>query len=629
MNYRCIHQRMRGVFRHLIALTGMFLLMMVAGNGYGQEITLDFKYHDVGQVRQLITNKGNLWHAGLPDVEETINCIYPVGSYEEHLGEGGIWVGAITPQFDTLVTVSSSWNPHFMGGDQAFEFWPFSSEPWDTIWVADRGEVLDIPYWPGYTGFSDQDFITRYNDYNPVSLTFGTHNPLYVDVIQVSHTWASPEPLNEIIVYDYYVIPTQFKLRRTFITMWVDPNIGQYSSDWQTFLTDDYSLYYPDLRMGVGVDAEGGEDGESLSPIGFKILPPEGYNPNLLQWSFIWGSNPNPPGITPFSDGDKYRELMAASTIMDNQQTASGSHFVLSFGPFDLGVSDTLHFQVVQILGEGLEGVLRTARQVETLAERDFRFPSPPPTPPLTVETDNHTVTLSWEPDGIAENPEMYEDPNRADNVSQPFEGYRVYKKYKETYEDGTYSWKWKLLAEYDIAANGYGKEIGLEYTYKDEGLLNNVEYYYSVTAFSKEDTVLGWPSTESSLSANEREVVPGPEPPATVNNVAVVPNPYRGDIDYSSYVPAWESPPGSRNFWMEQDRKIQFINLPQRCEIRIYTVAGDLVQTIRHDDPDRGYENWNLTSSVGQAISSGIYMYTVEDLTNGEIQPGKFVIIK
>jgi hypothetical protein len=79
----------------------------------------------------------------------------------------------------------------------------------------------------------------------------------------------------------------------------------------------------------------------------------------------------------------------------------------------------------------------------------------------------------------------------------------------------------------------------------------------------------------------------------------------------------------------MEQDRRIQFINLPTQCQIKIYTLAGDLVTTLDHHDAARGYEDWNLTSSIGQAISSGIYLFTVEDVTNAKVQVGKFVIIK
>ena len=110
-----------------------------------------------------------------------------------------------------------------------------------------------------------------------------------------------------------------------------------------------------------------------------------------------------------------------------------------------------------------------------------------------------------------------------------------------------------------------------------------------------------------------------------------MVPNPYRSDAHYESYQPPWEKPEGNRPFWMEQDRRIQFINLPQHCVIKIYTLAGVLVTTIEHYDPtgQKGYTDWNLTSSVGQAIASGLYLFTAEDKKTGEVQVGKFVIIK
>jgi hypothetical protein len=187
----------------------------------------------------------------------------------------------------------------------------------------------------------------------------------------------------------------------------------------------------------------------------------------------------------------------------------------------------------------------------------------------------------------------------------------------------------WTLLAEYDLPDNEYGNNTGLKWEYVDVGLLNNFEYYYSVTAFSKPDSATDFPSQESSISANAVKVIPGTAPPKTVGKVAVVPNPYRGDVAYHEYNPQWEKPTGSRKFWMEQDRRIQFINLPAHCEIKIYTLAGDLVATLQHNDPQFGFEDWNLTSSVGQAVSSGIYLYTVEDLNTGEVQVGKFVIIK
>jgi len=149
------------------------------------------------------------------------------------------------------------------------------------------------------------------------------------------------------------------------------------------------------------------------------------------------------------------------------------------------------------------------------------------------------------------------------------------------------------------------------------------------LTSYSMPDRTINFPSQESSIIAGTNTVVPGTAPPASVGEVAVVPNPYRGDVAYNSYNPPWEKPSGSRPWWMEQDRRIQFINLPADCEVKIFTLAGDWVNTLSHHDPNRGYEDWNLTSHVGQAISSGLYLFTCQDLNNGKVQVGKFVIIK
>ena len=149
------------------------------------------------------------------------------------------------------------------------------------------------------------------------------------------------------------------------------------------------------------------------------------------------------------------------------------------------------------------------------------------------------------------------------------------------------------------------------------------------MVAFSKPDTVTNFPSQESTISGNAIAVTPGTAIPETVGKVAVVPNPYRGDVRYQDFNPPWEKPGGNRVRWTENDRRIQFINLPSPSEIKIYTMAGDLVETIQHNSLDKGFADWNLTSSIGQTVASGIYLFTVEDLRNGNTQVGKFVIIK
>ncbi|HXF48743.1 MAG TPA: hypothetical protein VNL73_04885 [Verrucomicrobiae bacterium] len=125
---------------------------------------------------------------------------------------------------------------------------------------------------------------------------------------------------------------------------------------------------------------------------------------------------------------------------------------------------------------------------------------------------------------------------------------------------------------------------------------------------------------------------------PSDTFKISVYPNPYRVDHDYSHF----ENPnnevrdPATR----EHFRKLNFINLPAKCVIRIYTLDGDLVQEIRHDKnpnaSDAGYESWNLLTRNAQAISAGLYLYTVQSsdgiwtedgLKNTHV--GKIIILK
>jgi hypothetical protein len=299
-----------------------------------------------------------------------------------------------------------------------------------------------------------------------------------------------------------------------------------------------------------------------------------------------------------------------------------GSGYI-SVGPFDIRVGDTLTFWSAEVLGMGGEDVRRKVAILDTLYKHGFHTPRPPPPPHVRVESGNRQVTLKWDALSREVDPETYLDPYRGDKSSRPFEGYRVYKSTQSV------NGPWVLLAEYDTPGDGFASELGLQRRFTDAGLLNTCEYYYAVTAFSKEDTVFGFRSRESRIPLSAVTAVPGPPPAKRVGEVAVVPNPYRGDVSYSGFNPPWERPTGNRTTWIENDRRMQFINLPERCEIKIFTLAGDLVRTMHHDDPSSSYQDWNLTSYVNQAVASGIYLFTVQDERTGEVQVGKFVIIK
>ncbi|MBD3182963.1 hypothetical protein GF312_11780 [Candidatus Poribacteria bacterium] len=67
----------------------------------------------------------------------------------------------------------------------------------------------------------------------------------------------------------------------------------------------------------------------------------------------------------------------------------------------------------------------------------------------------------------------------------------------------------------------------------------------------------------------------------------------------------------------------ISFLNLTSRAEISIYTLSGELVQTLYHMDSSRE-KKWDMLNNNGVKIASGVYIYRIEAFKPEK--PGKFV---
>ncbi|MCH8838779.1 MAG: hypothetical protein IIA60_13445, partial [Candidatus Marinimicrobia bacterium] len=119
-----------------------------------------------------------------------------------------------------------------------------------------------------------------------------------------------------------------------------------------------------------------------------------------------------------------------------------------------------------------------------------------------------------------------------------------------------------------------------------------------------------------------------------------VYPNPYRGSARWDGY--------GTR------DKLIWFQYLPPQAEIRIYTLAGDLVKVIQHQSATLpgetarvsninysrnprfagGEAPWDLITRHDQEAATGLYLFTIRNIDSGspnygKVKEGKFVIIK
>jgi hypothetical protein len=308
----------------------------------------------------------------------------------------------------------------------------------------------------------------------------------------------------------------------------------------------------------------------------------------------------------------------------------------------------------------------------------DFQGPQPPPVPNLGsgvptatngVFTTERTVELRWTPDPT-------EAATYEDNFShvQDFEGYRVYVSNSGLENDFSLVLDFDRIdfayfsatdsmvsvpdsrtdAPADTIINGVvytrqsvGNNTGFSQILTEEGnyvyIFGDVHplfpRWYSVTAYDFGDPKSGTEPLETARTANAQYVAPSGNP---ANPVRVVPNPYRAYVDYTQVYCGglqWENQDdGTPEYFPNTDRRLDFINLPQQCLIRIYTVAGDLVAVVPHNiagDANIGWESdfsesWDLNSRNNQQVTSGLYLFSVEDYTdNHNVQTGKFVIIR
>jgi len=96
------------------------------------------------------------------------------------------------------------------------------------------------------------------------------------------------------------------------------------------------------------------------------------------------------------------------------------------------------------------------------------------------------------------------------------------------------------------------------------------------------------------------------------LKNILVVPNPY-----YAYNHPMIERQDG--------ESVLRFVNVPEKCVVRIYSLAGDLVETLNHSGS--GDIRWDLQSSNGQQVASGVYLFHVESDFGQHL--GRFSVVK
>jgi hypothetical protein len=358
--------------------------------------------------------------------------------------------------------------------------------------------------------------------------------------------------------------------------------------------------------------------GVPLLPLSDNPTGPMPYVPNP-DWEWK-----NRPGIA------------AAYTVMD------------AYGPYDLAPGQKVKFVFAYVAGAPVEDNVREFQRKKDSSELKkeengaafanlvkhlkkaqeayalgYDLPNQPPDVDVTVaSSENARVKLTW---SDAADKSINPDTGKPDVA-----GYHIY-------QAATLPDQWKQVADIKVGSAASGT-----YSLEDQGSLAGFQYFYSVRAYqgsanagfksrvtgkgvdggvSAYESGVGDPSTFYYPPTGETPFSPVQAASAAADrlekNLLIVPNPYFDD----------------RLHGYEGTPKIRILNVPRRCKIRIYTVAGDLVGQMDFDSATEGEAAYfQLNKTATTPLTFGIYLVTVESLmpeSLGKVKRASFVVIR
>jgi hypothetical protein len=316
-----------------------------------------------------------------------------------------------------------------------------------------------------------------------------------------------------------------------------------------------------------------------------------------------------------------------AATGSIDQRTTRRRWSIMSLGPFKINKKDSIRIVMAEFvagasysalrnpmdetttgnqIGDAVRNAMNTMVTRTTMAYTNKNNvtdapPSPdsvsilPPSSPKKIVNN-----IQWK-----NNVESIPDPDYTGAEALDLAGYRIYR------SNYLPMGPWKLLV--DIKKGDPQFMINAStYHFVDSTVVLGSGYYYSITSYDKGHS--DWPITavkdsvpplESSIYASlyaksslDQSIIVRPyratiPSSLSTDSILVVPNPFV--LASGSLVP-------------DEASIIKFVHVPSPAVLRIYTMRGDLVTTIRHDDGS-GIIFWNQQTDYGQFVGSGVYL--------------------
>ena len=352
------------------------------------------------------------------------------------------------------------------------------------------------------------------------------------------------------------------------------------------------------------------------------LLKPKSYTTSYIgqdfaddaaQWSNAIGKN-------------KFDKLFKLPPFQGGGVNEGDYRAITTFGPVDsLIFGDSI--EVIFAVGVGSDATrggaysfLKLVQDMEvakTIVEDDYQISVEEFAPTSKIEmgaifdNDNNFLgaKVEWDP-----------------TVSISHQNFTKFILRKAVNRDASGSFIWDTLAVFNkehveaILDTSDNQKVG----YFDTQVLFGYDYTYELVTESNSPKYFKVTlSTQDFITATGKNLV------SNLDDIRVVPNPYKGSAP-------WNNPEPANDATRRWKDRIFFINLPSDAVVRIFTLDGDKVATIRPTDlrnidnapeTNNATAEWNLVSRSNRDVAPGIYIYHVSS-DEGE-KVGKIAILK
>jgi hypothetical protein len=454
--------------------------------------------HNKSNIGEFFENRGKLYARTL---SQGPSGEFPIGSTKEYIYRINPMVGIPNNVIQGRWTTNEEWEAAAGFNNRDSARIAFSDKP--NTWPASGWPVKDANGNPVIV--SDQDSYCVYNDSN------NTRPILGLQVNQTGYAF-SLKLIQDMIFYTFEIVNKSNQTYDSlYFALYLDMDLGNFSGGVAEYENDKIG-FNADLQLaffydnGLSSEWPGGTTGYfgmamlqtpmvNGTRLGATDLHYNIYDDDLDQDSVQYGIMSSAPSLRASALGPRYFHpvLNPPNPHIDDTTTipASGLDILgtMSSGPYTIGPGDTLKFITVMVGGNTRPEIFLNTQRAFDLLAAGFARPEPPDPPAVSVVAGDKKATITWD--------------NRSESSRDTltgrfdFEGYRLYK----SVDKGQH---WDQIDRNQFPAtgpdpvplavfdriDGTGPDAGLRYAYVDTNVTNGFEYWYSITAYDRGDSL-------------------------------------------------------------------------------------------------------------------------------------------